>query len=329
MSSFAAILICLLTLSQFCVGDENGVLFFEKHIRPALIENCYKCHSEEAKKLKGGLYLDSKPGWEKGGDIGPALIPGNIEASLMLRAIRHEDPDLEMPPKKRLSDDIVKKFEQWIAMGAPDPRLYPVQSESVQGTGEDHTGYNPENGRDFWSFQPRKYEIPRDTKWARTVIDRFIEAKLTTHGLTNAPPAPAAARLRRAKTDLTGLPLTIAEQDDFLAEPSPKMWQTMIDRWLDSEAFGERWGRHWLDLARYADTSGGGRAMPLPEAWKFRDFIIQAFNDDMPLDHLMLSHIAGDLLPHTTDEDRAKKPDLNRIPRVGPTQLRKSKQGPP
>lgn len=302
----ATILIPLLLLSRFTFGDENGVLFFEKHIRPALIEHCYDCHSHEAGKNKGGLYLDSKVGWETGGDIGPAIIPGDVENSLLLQVMRYEDPDLEMPPKKRLSAELVGKFEQWVAMGAPDPRLHRVPSVTVQGTEEDRTGYSLEEGREFWSFQPRSWEMPKAGKWAGTPIDRFIEAKLDEKGLKRPPLAPNEALLRRAKTDLTGLPLTVAEQEEFHADSSLKKWEEMIDRWLDDKAFGERWGRHWLDLARYADTSGGGRAMALHEAWKFRDFVIEAFNEDMPLDDLILSHIAGDLLPYQSDEERRK-----------------------
>ncbi|MDF1812720.1 MAG: DUF1553 domain-containing protein [Verrucomicrobiales bacterium] len=299
-----AIFLSVAGLSRICMGDGDGVLFFEKHIRPALIEHCYECHSHESGKHKGGLYLDSKAGWEKGGDIGPAIIPGEPEKSLLLEVISYKDPDLEMPPKKRLSDELVAKFAQWIAMGAPDPRRNRVQSVTQQGTVEDSTGYSPEKGRDFWSFQPRQWQIPEGTKWAKTDIDKFIEAKLAAHSLPRPERAPLDALLRRAKINLTGLPLTIAEQNEFLAGPTTAKWAEMIDRWLDSDSFGERWGRHWLDLARYADTSGGGRSMPLPEAWKFRDFVIKAFNKDMPLDRLILSHVAGDLLPWNSIEER-------------------------
>jgi len=264
----------------------DDLAFFEKKIRPALIEHCYQCHSEEEGKRKGGLWLDRKSGWELGGDSGPAIVPGDPEKSLFLTTVHYGDPDLEMPPDGKLPDKVIADFEGWIARGAPDPRN---QAPAKAGEPE----MDIEKGRQFWSFQPRKNDFSSDAS-----VDFFINAGLKEKGLSQAPPADPESRLRRARIDLTGLIPTVAEQDEFLADPTDEKFEEMVDRWMASSAFGERWGRHWLDIARYADSSGGGRAIPFPDAWRFRDYVIDSFNEDRPLDDLIVSHIAGDLLPY-------------------------------
>ena len=283
-------------------GDQA---FFEKKIRPALIENCYKCHSEQENKRKGGLWLDRKSGWETGGDSGPAIVSGDPDKSLLLHAVSYSDHDLEMPPDGKLPSDVREALKEWIRRGAPDPRggvLPPVKKP-------ENREIDIEKGKKFWSFQAirnPKVPSPRNRGWQRNEIDRFILTKLEKAGIAPAPDAPPEARLRRAKIDLTGLLPTVAEQDEFLKNPSWDKWEEMIDRWLASDDFGERWGRHWLDIVRYADTSGGGRAMPFPDAWRFRDYVLESFRKDRPLDELIRSHLAGDLLPYQTQKERSE-----------------------
>lgn len=265
--------------------------FFESKIRPALITHCYECHSEEKGKRKGGLWLDRRSGWEIGGDTGPAATPHDLAGSLLIETIRYDDPDLEMPPDGKMPAETIALFEEWVQRGLPDPRTGESQPAEE--------GIDIEEGREFWSFQPRRSEFGEKKN-----IDDFINASLAEKGIDPAGPATPEARLRRAKIDLTGLIPTVAEQDEFLAGPTPEKWEEMIDRWLASDAFGERWGRHWLDIVRYADSSGGGRAMPFYDAWRFRDFVIDSFRADKPLDRLVTQHVAGDLLPYENLKER-------------------------
>ncbi|MDF1860237.1 MAG: DUF1553 domain-containing protein [Verrucomicrobiales bacterium] len=272
----------------------EDLAFFENRIRPALIKHCYECHSEEADKRKGGLWLDRKEGWELGGDSGPAAIPWDLDKSLLIETIRYHDPDLEMPPDGKLPDSVIADFEEWVRRGLPDPRV-------GKGMERDTGGMTLEEGREFWSFRPRAKDFGD-----RESIDDFINARLAGAGIDPEPSASELQRLRRAKIDLTGLIPTLEEQEKFSKNPGREKWEELLDRWLAGDAFGETWGRHWLDLARYADSSGGGRAMPLHEAWRFRDFVIDAFREDRPLDELIVSHIAGDLLPYETLEERSR-----------------------
>lgn len=265
--------------------------FFESEIRPALIKHCYECHSEDEGKRKGGLWLDRRSGWEVGGDTGPAAVPHDVDGSLLIETIRYADPDLEMPPEGKLPDETIALFEQWVKRGLPDPRSGATEIES--------DGIAVEEGKEFWSFQPRATDFGE-----KLSVDDFIDAVLEEKGIEAAGQASPEARLRRAKIDLTGLPPSVSEQDEFLAAPTEAKWEEMIDRWLASDAFGERWGRHWLDIVRYADSSGGGRAMPFPDAWRFRDFVIDSFREDKPLDRLVTQHIAGDLLPYADLKER-------------------------
>lgn len=285
MVRFSSILLCLPLIVS---GNEDG-LFFESRIRPALIEHCYACHSE-AEKIKGGLLLDRRAGWAEGGDSGPAIIPGDVEGSLLIEAIRYHNPDTEMPPKGKIPDATIAHFETWIRNGAFDPREKPSS-----GLGKE-PGIDIEAGRKHWSFRPRV--TPELGVDGESPIDYLIERRLREEDIEPAPPADPLTRLRRACTDLTGLLPTVEEQGEFLDDPSEETFNRLVDRWLTSPAFGERWGRHWLDLARYSDSSGGGRAMPLQNAWRYRDFIIDSFARDRPLDELIRMQIAGDLLPH-------------------------------
>ncbi|MEM0897276.1 MAG: DUF1553 domain-containing protein [Verrucomicrobiota bacterium] len=286
--------------AAWAANSEEDFAFFEKKIRPVLVEACYECHSVEAGKRKGGLYLDNRESLLRGGDSGSPFEMNHAAASLLVRAMRHE-PDVEaMPPEKRLPETVVADFEQWISMGAPDPR-------DGRAPEEEKTEINFEEARKFWSFQPLAEPMPpavADAAWSRTDMDRFVLAKLEARDLRPAPDAGKGALLRRVTMALTGLPPTIAEQDAFLTNDSEKAFEEVVDRLLSTRAYAERWGRHWLDICRYSDTSGGGRAIPFPNAWRFRDYVIDSFAKDKPLDRMIREHIAGDLLPADGPEHR-------------------------
>lgn len=285
--------------AQAHAAESQGIEFFETHIRPLLVDNCYECHSTGAEKLKANLYLDSRAGWETGGDSGPALIPGKPEESLLLEAVSHTNNDLQMPPKKRLSDHEIEKLKEWILMGAPDPRDGEVKKHSEK--------INITEGRKFWSFTPPATQpIPKvkEASWPRNDIDHFILSRLEDENLEPVDDAAPATLLRRIHYDLTGLPPTPEEIKSFLADPSPPAFEKVVDDLLSRPEFGERWGRHWLDVARFAESSGGGRSMIFPHAWRFRDYIIDSFNRDKPYNQLVKEHLAGDLLPAQSSSQR-------------------------
>ncbi len=273
--------------------DSNGVEFFEAKIRPVLAEHCYACHSADARKnqkLKGGLLLDTRDGLLRGGDSGPAVVPGKPGEGTLLKALGN-DGDVKMPPKGKLPDAVVKDFEAWVKMGAPDPRDGKAAA----------AGIDVERGRQFWAFQPpRKHAPPavKDPAWPRTDLDRFVLAELEKRGLK--PVAPAAKRdwIRRATFDLTGLPPTPEEVEAFEKDGAPNASEKVVDRLLASSHYGERWGRYWLDLARYTDDLGGTVGpVPAPNAWRYRDWVVKAFNADMRYDTFVRLQLAGDLVP--------------------------------
>ena len=268
--------------------------FFENKIRPLLANNCYKCHSVEAEKVKGGLLLDSREGLLKGGESGPAIVPGNPDQSRLIKAIRYSDPDLQMPPKgKRLSDAEIADLTEWVRIGAPDPRIAAANQKSWA-----------RDGRDHWAWQPlSKPEIPtvKDAAWPKTPIDSFILAKLEEKQLKPNGPADKRTLIRRASLDLIGLPPTPQEVDDFVKDESPGAFAKVVDRLLASPRYGERWGRHWLDVARYSDTKGQVRRLRedfhYPFAWTYRDYVIRSFNDDKPYNVFIIEQLAADKLP--------------------------------
>jgi cytochrome c553 len=267
--------------------------FFEKQIRPILAERCYECHSA-GKKQKGGLSLDTREAVLKGGDTGPALTAGDPEKSLMIEAVRYTNHDMQMPPKKRLAESEVKALEEWVKMGAPDPRdAAPVAKRGrVIDIAE---------GRKFWSFKPlARVEVPKVAD-VKSPIDAFIRAKLNEKGLASAPPADRRTLIRRATFDLIGLPPTPQEVDDFLADKSADAFDEVIERLLASPHYGERWARHWLDVARYADSNGMDENIAYGNAWRYRDYVVHAFNDDKPFDQFLIEQVAGDLLPRSED----------------------------
>ena len=275
----------------------EGVEFFEKNIRPLLVEHCYKCHSVGAEKgVKGELLLDSRGGVMKGGEGGPILVSGSPEASRLVRALQWKDDKLQMPPKKALAPEKVVLFEQWVKMGAPDPR----DKAPTPTAGPAPGAVNLEEGKKFWSFQPvQDPPVPamHNANWPASAVDRFLLAKLEEKGLAPAPPADKRALIRRATYDLTGLPPAPQEVEAFVADTSSNAFEKVVDRLLASPAYGERWGRHWLDLVRYADTSGCNSDFPVPALAKYRNYVIDSFNKDKPYDQFVREQIAGDLLP--------------------------------
>jgi mono/diheme cytochrome c family protein len=278
-------LLALFLLSSaplIAADDPASIAFFEQKIRPALVEHCYECHSAKAKKLKGGLYLDSKAGWQKGGDSGlPTMVPGKPDEGLFLRYIRHLEPDMEMPPKKpKLADAIIADFATWIKAGAVDPR--------DQATAEVKRA-----DKYWWSLQPLAKEFNH------AEIDGFIDAKLAEQKLSRSAPAKPQALIRRLSYDLTGLPPSQAEVDAFVTAhqaDARKATEALVDRLLASPRYGERWGRHWLDVVRFGESNGGERNFVIDDLYPFRDYVIRALNEDKPLDQLIREHLAGDVI---------------------------------
>lgn len=281
--------------------SKEGVEFFEKKIRPILVSSCYQCHSAQAKRLAGGLRLDTRAGLLKGGASGQAaIVPGAPEQSLLIKAIRHTDAKLQMPMGEKLPDPVIQDFEQWVKMGAPDPRT--EEAATVVAA-----PYDFNEAKKFWSFQPLKnprVPVVKNPAWVKSPIDNFILAKLEEKNLQPVADADKITLLRRATFDLTGLPPTPREVDEFVNDSAPNAFEKVVDRLLASPAYGERWGRHWLDLVRYADTAGCNSDFPVPSAYKYRNYVIQAFNEDKPYDQFIREQIAGDLLPSNSDAEK-------------------------
>lgn len=269
--------------------------FFEAKIRPVLVEHCYSCHAADSKIIRGGLLVDSRDALQEGGDSGPAVVPGNAEESLILAALKHES--FEMPPDRKLPDEVIADFSQWISRGAADPRDV--------GTAEPRRGVDYQAAKSHWAFQriadPQTPTVA-DESWLQSPIDRFVLARLEAANMKPRPGADKATLIRRATFDLIGLPPTVEQVDAFLADESPGAFAKVIDSLLQSPHYGERWGRHWLDLVRYADTNGADENHQLPSAWHYRDWVVRMINRDLPLDEFIVEQIAGDLLPKTGDE---------------------------
>ncbi len=269
----------------------EGVKFFEGKIRPVLVQQCYRCHSADALEkgeLEGELLLDTREGIRKGGATGAAVVPGDVKASLIVAAIQHDD--LEMPPDTKLPDATIANFIKWIEMGAPDPRDgAAAELAKVE--------IDIEAGRKFWSFQPLSGAEPpevRNKDWARNDIDRFILAKLEAKGLSANEQASRRTLIRRAYFGLWGLPPQPEEVEAFVADTSPDAYERLVDRLLQGQHYGERWARHWLDLARFAESNGYAFDKDRPAAYHYRDFVIKALNEDLPYDQFVRLQIAGD-----------------------------------
>ncbi|MCG6156386.1 PSD1 and planctomycete cytochrome C domain-containing protein [Rubinisphaera margarita] len=274
--------------------------FFEKRVRPVLIEHCYDCHSAEERS--GGLRLDSRHSVLKGGDTGPSIVAGEPEKSLLIEAIEYNNRDLQMPPEQKMSDSQIADLKEWVRRGAPDPRI-----ETPEDSHEPLAGMSIEDGRAFWSFQPvANPSLPavEHSDWVATPIDHFVLRSLERNDLTPAPKADRETLLRRVTYDLTGLPPTIEELDAFLADTSDDAFDKVVERLLSSPQYGVHWGRHWLDVARYADSNGLDENLAYGHAWRYRDYVINSFNNDKPYDRFVIEQLAGDLLPDATVETR-------------------------
>ena len=281
--------------------DPKGIQFFEKSIRPVLVDQCYKCHSAKSAKVKGGFLLDTEQGLLAGGDSGPAVIPNQPAKSVLMEALRHEG-GLEMPPDKKLPEKVIADFEKWIRMGAP----YPTEaSDKVARQVKKEIDWK--EARDFWSFQPVKSPaVPavKGKKWARDDVDRFVLARLEKEGLKPVADADRRTLIRRLSFDLLGLPPAPEEVDAFNNDKSANAVEKLVDRLLASPQFGETWGRHWLDVARYAESNGNVDNTLFPHAWRYRDYVIAAFNSDKPFNQFISEQVAGDLLTADKPERR-------------------------
>ncbi len=295
--------------------------FFESKIRPVLIAECYGCHSDEGGNVRGGLRLDTKQFTLLGGSSGPAVVPGEPDESLMLSAIKHDD--FVMPPKRKLSDAQIDDFRRWIEMGAPDPRESQVATVQSSITGDDIR----EARESFWAYrmpQPTSPPSVNDDLWPKTEIDRFILDKLQQSGLSIADDAEPDKIVRRLCFDLVGLPPTPEQVQSFRRQweiDSDRAIGVFVDRLLESKQFGERWGRHWLDVVRYGESTGSQVNMTFPHAWRYRDFVIDSFNDDKPFDRFIQQQIAGDLIPAKSDEQWTENLIATTFLAIGPKNL--------
>lgn len=276
---------------------------FEKRVRPLLVAQCFECHAGKAKK--GGLRLDSRAAMIKGGLGGTALVPGDAKGSLLVRVMRH-DGDIKMPPKGKLPDAAIADLAAWVADGAPWPGADAGPAPATTADAGKSAALDPTHAdaRKHWAFRPVSDPVPPvmpDDDWSRNEVDRFVLARLRAARLQPAAPAPKAALLRRVTFDLTGLPPTVDELAAFLADERPDALERVVDRLLASPAYGQRWARHWLDVARYADSNGLDENTAFGSAWRYRDWVVDALNADMPYDRFVTWQVAGDLLPPDPD----------------------------
>jgi cytochrome c553 len=316
--TFLVGLILLGVAASLQADEKEGLQFFEKHIRPVLVTKCYKCHSTQSKEPKGGLLLDTRDGIRRGGDNGKAVVPNNLDDSLILEAIRYEG--LEMPPKEQLPKDVIAKFEQWVKMGAPDPRdgkSAPIRRK-----------IDFEKSREFWAFQPIKNpDVPKpktNKGWSKNSIDDFVLTRLNNKGLKPVRDVEPHVLCRRIYFDLIGLPPTPEQVAEFVKayqNDNDKAVNGLLGQLLDSPRFGERWARHWLDTVRYAESTGMERNYTYPHAWRFRDYVIDSFNSNKPFDQFIKEQIAGDQLKHSSPADRKQKIVATGFLALGPKSL--------
>ena len=287
-------------------GQEDD--FFEKQVRPILANNCYPCHGPQSGEGQAGLRLDSLAGMLRGGRSGAALVPGKPDRSLLIHAVNH-DTFVQMPPKKKLPLAEIQTLTRWVEAGAPWPNSpLSVQPERKPEAPSEQPRFSEEQTT-HWAFQPvRERLVPAvaDSRWPRSPIDQFLLAALEAKGLTPADPADKRTLIRRATIDLHGLPPTPAEVDAFLADETAEAFAKVVNRLLASPRYGERWGRHWLDVARYADSNGMDDNVVHGDAWRYRDYVIQAFNDDKPYGQFVREQLAGDLMTDWGDDNRAE-----------------------
>jgi mono/diheme cytochrome c family protein len=301
----------IFALAQPLGAAEAVAEFFEKRVRPVLVERCYECHGE--KKQKGGLRLDGAAVVQKGGDSGAVLVAGQPEKSLLIKVISWSDPDLQMPPKNKLPDAEIAALTDWVKMGAPDPRTN--QPSAISSS--------PSQPTNHWAYQPLKKSTPpvvKNAAWPRSDIDRFILAPLEAKQIQPVADADRATLLRRAYYDLIGLPPTPEQIDAFVNDKSPEAFAKVVDQLLASPQFGERWGRHWLDVARYAE-SVTLRGFIFKEAWRYRDYVIDAFNNALPFDQFIREQIAGDLLDSKSISEKRRRMIATTFLALGNTNL--------
>ena len=307
------LVLCMAPWAQIASAQQSGqtpdqsakLEFFESKIRPVLVEHCYECHSAESKTIQGGLVLDNAKGLLTGGDSGPAIIPGQSDTSLMIQAIRYEST--QMPPRGKLPENVIADFVRWIAEGAMDPRVGDAAPTRKQ--------IDFQQAREFWSFVPPKIPTvpsPNRIDLGTTMIDRFVLAAMESHNLSPVPKAGKRELIRRATYDLTGLPPTPEDVESFVDDTSPEAFSKVVDRLLDSQAYGQRWGRYWLDIARYSeDQAHTFSVQPNTSGYRYRDWVIHALNADMPFDLFIKYQIAADLM----DIDEAER--LRNLPALG------------
>ena len=294
LSNLGSLFLCFCIASTVAADDADGIRFFETKIRPILVKHCYECHGPDLQEHK--LRVDSLEGMTKGGKAGSFIVAGKPEKSLLIAAIGYQVPDLQMPPDRKLAAGDIADLTAWVKMGAPHP--------DRQGKVEVVDKYDLTEARKFWSFQPAIDHPPpavKDAAWAKTELDQFVLQSLEAKRLRPAKPADKLTLLRRATFDLTGLPPTPAEIEAFLKDESPTAFAAVVDRLLESPHYGERWGRHWLDVVRYADSNGLDENVAHGNAWRYRDYVIRSLNADKPYDQFLLEQIAGDLLPAVED----------------------------
>ena len=296
------LLVVILFAGSASADDDEGVRFFESRIRPLLVKHCYKCHGE--KKQESDLRVDSLEGLLNGGVTAPAVVPGKPDESLLIHATSYEDEELQMPPDGRLDQGELNNLTEWVRRGAPHPE---AGSTPLPRRGE----IDWESARRFWAFQPLARQQPpkvKNQRWPASSIDYFVLHQLEKRGLKPAPPADPRTLIRRATLDLTGLPPRPEEVESFVADHSLAAYERLIDRLLSSPQYGERWGRHWLDVARYADSNGLDENIAHGNAWRYRDYVIAAFNHDKPYDRFLYEQLAGDLIETS---DHATRMELN------------------
>jgi hypothetical protein len=297
-----------LLLPVLCAGalaQAPDTAFFESKIRPVLATKCYGCHASTLKAPMGGLVLDTKAGLAKGGATGPVVVAGKPADSRLLTALRYTNPQLQMPPGGKLPENVIADFTQWIASGAHDPR---VDAANTAATPAPLKGMSVEEGRKWWAFQPvRETSAPKvkDANWAKTKIDTFLLAKLEEKKLKPSPPADARTLVHRTYIDLVGFKPSFEEVEAFVADKSPKAFENLVDRLLASKHYGERWGRHWMDVSRFAEDNPTSEATvpPYPFAWRYRDWVIEATNADVPYDRFVKMQLAADKMPDLKRED--------------------------
>ena len=291
---------CLLASRNVLAADGPAALeFFEKDVRPLLVKHCYECHS--AGDVDGGLNLDSKVGVANGGDSGVVVMAGAPDKSLLIEAVRYKNQDLQMPPKGQMSSSEIEILEKWVRLGVPDSR-----TESRPGTVRP-TGMTIEDGRDFWSFKPvADPDIPsvENADWVQMPIDAFVLLKLEQRKAKPAEQADKRTLIRRVTFDLIGIPPTPEEIAAFLADESSDAFEKVVERLLESPHYGVRWGRHWLDVARYADSNGLDENLAFGNAWRYRDYVVDSFNDDKPFDQFLIEQLAGDLVTESNRETK-------------------------